>query len=247
MKSFNFLITLIFLTFSNTIYSQERKEWKFSIGPAVVLKNNLRLNNTYSNMDRSFTYRFIPFVDGRYNRLSLGQNGISLRVLGDFAVHANVFVNYTGDKYHSDFMEKRRGSAFLGFHFKYHRSQASISRDIQSRSKGMEYKYSYSQLFFLSENWTLINSYGVSYHDNKYANYYYGVRDNEVTATRKAYTAKGYFTPSVGFLPIYKFSEHFTATIGTFFKYIPQKISSSPTMKGRQLEVSTIWGITYNL
>lgn len=231
----------------NATFAQESDEWKFSIGPGVILAKNQRINNQYSRMNKATTIRFVPFFEAKNRRFSLGANGIQYRVWGDFFQNVSLVLNYTGDRYKTDQMDKRSSSFFSGLQYKYRGYSLDFVHDINNKSNGNILKGSYAHMNQLSEKWILISNVGFNWFDDRYANYYYGVKNKEVTSTRSAYKLKNYFQPVVGFLPIYKINEHFTATIGGFFKYVPNEVSKSPTMKGNQFEFLSVWGFSYNL
>lgn len=244
-----FYLPFAFLALASSVAQAQPhpKDWNFSIGPGFVFKKNHRVGNTYKHGDKSFTVRFIPYVQGRYSRLSLGPNGLGINLLGNFQRNIGLSLDYSGDRYDGVGMKKRHQSLFAGINANYNSFQFNFSRDLSDKSDGHFAKISYNKRLLATENFMLIGSLGVNWYDSNYANYYYGVKKNEETASRKAYRAQHYFEPTIGLLPIYKLSSHFSFTMGAFFKHIPSELNNSPTVKQHDVEISGIFGFSYNL
>lgn len=246
MKKIILALVILISTIKNS-YSEEADSWKFSIGPGLVVKKNQRVNNQYSSMDKDITVRFIPFFEAKNRRFSLSANGMSYRVYGYFLSNISLSLNYDGDRYKTNGMSSRSSSFFTGLNFKHLNYSLNLTHDINNKSNGTIAKFDYKHMHIVSEKWMFITSVGLHWFDDRYANYYYGVKNSEKTAARRSYQLKNYVQPQVGILPIYRISKDFTATIGGFLKYIPNDVSHSPTMKGNQLEFASVWGISYNI
>jgi outer membrane scaffolding protein for murein synthesis (MipA/OmpV family) len=239
--------TFIPLTALVAAVPEPGSSWKVSIGYGMTFKKNLRKNNTYEDMDKSLITKSIPMVQGTIGRVSLGAQGLSVLVLGNRFANFSAFINQGGDRYHGLGMIPRKSSIFTGLSGKFMNYGLSVSKDINGRSKGYIAKLDYSKMFFISENFMLRAGAGLEWHDDSYAEYYYGVRPHEVTASRREYHVNNYIQPGVGVFPIYKLSEKISVMAGVNLKYVPDEIRKSPTMNGDKTEVGALAGFNYSL
>lgn len=238
------LMILSVLTFTTNSYAQVPKSWNFSIGPGLFIKNNLREDNRYSrHKSDSITY-VIPFIQGRYQRLSLGPQGLSYRVVGDFNKNVSLSLSNFGDRYKNENTNTRYSSLSGSIGFKYLNYNLEIKHDIQDRSDGTSIKLSYMKMNYLLPNLLLMTNLGVELFDCRYADYYYSNNSNDPA---NSYKAKNFVVPVIGLLPIIRVSKHFSFTAGTFIKYYPTQITNSPLMNGDQFEFTGVFGFSYNL
>lgn len=253
-----FCVGFLSLVFLHTGHSQEiskellvdiaqERQWRLSLGAGLILKKNMRVGNTYENMDKKILTKLIPYVTGSYKRLSLGPQGLALRILGNPFVHFSTFLNRAGDKYQGVNMAPRKESVFFGISGKIAKFNLSLSRDINGRSKGVLSQFSYGQMSLISEDLILRTSFNIEWHDDRYAEYFFGVKGQEVSSSRKEYHVKNFFQPGISFMPIYKLRDHlsFVGVLG--FKLIPKSIRNSPTMNGRGIESFGLMAINYSL
>jgi outer membrane scaffolding protein for murein synthesis (MipA/OmpV family) len=213
----------------------------------MAFKKNLRKNNTYEDMDKDLITKSIPMVQGSIGRVSLGAQGLSVLVLGNRFMNLSTFINQGGDRYHGTGMIPRKSSIFTGLSGKFMKYGLSVSKDINGRSKGYIAKVDYSEMFVISENFMLRAGVGLEWHDDSYAEYYYGVRSHETTASRTEYHVTNYIQPGFGFFPIYKLSEKLSVLAGANIKYVPKEIRKSPTMNGDSTELGGLVGFNYLL
>ncbi len=221
------------------------RDWKLSIGGGLLLKRNNRSDNNYEHYDKKIIARPIPYIQGSYQRLSIGHQGISFRVLGNPFINLSTFVNRSGDKYLGRAMSPRKDSVFFGVSGKFGKYNLSISRDTSGRSKGYISQFNYSELTVLTEEIILISSLSLDWYDDRYAEFYYGVVDSEKTATRSEYHPHNFFKPGISVMPIYKIWDRVSLVAALNLKLIPAKIHQSPTMNGKALEVGGLFAINY--
>ena len=247
MKNLLFTTFLLLSTYSTLAFSQDEKVWKATIGVGVAAKKNLRFENRYEDMDKNVLIKTIPFITGSYGRLSLGGQGIGVRVAGNPGINATVFINRQGDRYQGAGMAPRKDSAFVGGVLKFMKYGLAVSRDINGRSKGWSTQINYGEFFVLTESLMLRAGLAVDWNDDRYAEYYYGVRKSEATNTRREYHLNNYFLPNISFMPIYKIAQDWSLTTAVNFKLLPKDVADSPTMKGGRVEVGGIIGLSYQL
>lgn len=240
------MLSLIF-SLSNNTFAQDERTWRVSLGAGVVIKKNNRVANKYEDMNKKVLIKPIPFITGSIGRLSLGAQGIAIRALGNHLMNVSAFIKRDGDRYFGLGMGPRKDSVFVGLSGKFFKYGLSASKDINGRSKGSIIQFNYGEFYKISEGFMLRAGLGLEWHDDRYAEYYYGVRAHEATASNREYHLNNYFMPGINFLPIYKLSENSSLTAGLNMKLIPKKVRNSPTMNGDKLEVGGLIGFSYSL
>lgn len=241
------LLTFAILIFSFTTLAQDQRSWRASVGAGVIFKKNLRSGNTYEDMDKKILIKPIPMVQASWGRFSLGAQGVSILAVGNRMMNVNAFIKRDGDRYHGLGMIPRKDSVFVGVSGKFFNYGINYSHDINGRSKGSIVSINYAKMFIISESLVLRSSLNLDWLDDKYAEYYYGVRSHEATATRREYHLNNYFLPGISMMPLYKLSERSSITTILSMKLLPRKVSESPTMKGSRVEATGIVGYSYNL
>ena len=241
------LLIALFISLSIEGHAQDAKAYQVSIGTGLLIKKNLRVGNRYEDMGKSYLIRPIPVVIASVGRFSLGPQGLSFMALGNRGMSASVFINRGGDRYQGFEMAPRKDSVFVGTALKFMKYGLNISKDINGRSKGIITSLSYGDFFGLSESFVLRGGLSLDWHDDRYAEYYYGVRKTEANATRREYHLTNYFQPGISVSPIYKFDEKLSFFLGLNMKLLPKKISDSPTMNGDKVELGTILAVSYAL
>lgn len=245
MKKFLFLALFFGLSFNS--FAQDERTWRVSLGAGVIIKKNNRVANKYEDMNKKVLIKPIPFITGSIGRLSLGGQGIAIRVLGNHLMNFSTFIKRDGDRYFAQGMGPRKDSVFVGLSGKFFKYGLSVSKDINGRSKGSIVQFNYGEFYKISEGFMLRAGLGLDWHDDRYAEYYYGVRAHEATGTNREYHLKNYFMPGINFLPIYKLSENGSLTAGLNIKLIPKMVRNSPTMNGDKFDIGGLVGFSYSL
>jgi len=92
---------------------------------------------------------------------------------------------------------------------------------------------------------TISPAVGVRYQSSKVANYYYGVKGSEATATRKAYKAKSAVTPFVGLEAQANISPHFSVNADLGVAKRAKSIRNSPLTSDKKYQLGAQLGFTY--
>lgn len=241
----NAILVALFFTTLNA-YAQDTKEWNLSLGAGVAMKKNLRVGNTYDRLDKKFIVAPIPFLQVGYGRFSLGAQGLTFNIFGNKLVNISASIKKEGDRYQGVGMIPRKDSFFTGVSARFFNVGLSVARDINGRSKSFITQVNYGKLFLLSETMFLRVNFGLDWFDDHYAEYYYGVRKHEATASRREYHIHNYIQPSVGVLPVYKLGEKSSLMGAVNFKFVPKDVRQSPTMNGDKIDVGGFFGYAYN-
>ncbi len=254
---FKKLLLILSLSFAPTIFAEESannapslggefsRDWRLSAGAGIFFKRNNRNANTYDKLDKKIITRVLPYIQGSYKGLSLGHQGISYRIVGNPFLSFSTFVNRAGDKYLGEGMAPRKDSVFFGFAGKMGKYNLTLSRDINGRSKGILSQFNYSEMTIVSDDLLLLSSLSLEWHDDSYAEYFFGVKSSESTSTRKEYHVHNFFRPGISVMPIYKLWDRVSLVSALNLKYIPLSVRQSPTMNGKSLEISTLFALNY--
>src|SRR5258708_13232794 len=76
--------------------------------------------------------------------------------------------------------------------------------------------------------------------------YYYGVRPDEATPERPAYTARAGIMPELGVWGAYGLTERWSLVLGATVSRLPSSVSGSPVVDGKT-QWQAMLGIAYNL
>jgi len=219
---------------------------KAGLGFGMALKNNLRFDNDYINLDRSTVLSSIPMVMLFYGPISLGQNGLNLGFIGNRDRSAFLNFNRYGERYYGPLMDRRKESWFGSLGVKWDEWALVLGRDLMGRSQGIRSQLSYTYVKNYDDQSMLRASAFLEFLDGQFVNYYYGVRAHEVNAWRSIYTPGATFIPGMGLFYAPRFFEHLSLNLGAVLKYIPSEIKKSPTTKGTDFETTMIAGAMWN-
>ena len=83
---------------------------------------------------------------------------------------------------------------------------------------------------------------GLECYDKSFAEYYYGVRSNEISTSRMEYHPNSYCLPTMSFFPGYKYNEEINVLVGASVKILSNAVHASPTIDGSWVETALIIG-----
>jgi outer membrane protein len=120
-----------------------------------------------------------------------------------------------------------------------------VLRDVSGTSHGTEWRVGYRNSMRYRDGWLLPYAI-VGRRDSKLNDYYYGVRPEEATPDRPAYTAGAGYSPEAGIYATYSLSERWSLIAGASLKYWPSAVGDSPIV-GNRLQWQALAGIGWNL
>lgn len=194
--------------FSANTFADERGDVRAQLEPKGYLYGiGLGLSQEiYKGYDRRVIP--LPILGYRGEKLSVYGPFVSYELLelGDVELEVQASPRFQGfDESDSDIflgMEERDFSMDLGANLKYERDNWKLSvgflRDIFNKSDGLELKakiakaYKFGPIFFEP-------NLSISHLDKNHVDYYYGVRDFEVTKSRALYQGDSAINQSIGF------------------------------------------------
>lgn len=171
--------------------------------------------------------------------LNVDFNSANYRFLGGNADMFNMsgYVASSGLTYDHDSsdylkgMDKRDLSIDLGLNADFHLAQGTVStyaqHDVSNTYNGYVagVKYFYPMTLGKAD---FVPFAGASYMDKDYVDYYFGVKNKEATANRKAYSGSGDVAYNLGYQLVMPLSDNWNLTQTTAYTRLGSKVSDSP-------------------
>jgi outer membrane scaffolding protein for murein synthesis (MipA/OmpV family) len=241
----NYFLLLIIL-FSQKFFAAEGPPLKLALGVGEAVKTNNRFDNEYSGMDKSYLFTTLPFVNISYGPIQVGAQGLTMSFAGDREIAGYVNINRFGERYYGHLMDKRKESLYAGLGLKYHAYNIILAKDMSGRSKGVRAHISYG-LMKIFENMDMLRlGIALEFVNSTASQYYYGVKNNEVTPTRALYSPSGYVVPGLNAFYMHHLENKISLNFASGVKKYPSVITKSPTTNGHDFEFSFLFGPTWN-
>ncbi|ENM5897464.1 MipA/OmpV family protein [Vibrio mimicus] len=168
--------------------------------------------------------------------------GINYRFFGQTGDILNLSTYLTGSglSYDQDSaksvkgMDKRNATVDLGVNADIALGDGTVStyfqHDIFNEHKGYKTGVNYFHIVEMGSI-DFVPFAGVSYQNSDYNNYYFGVKDKEATAQRKAYRAGGDFSYNLGYKLVYPINDRWEVTQTSTYTRLGSDIAHSPIVE----------------
>ncbi|ENM5814326.1 MipA/OmpV family protein [Vibrio mimicus] len=168
--------------------------------------------------------------------------GINYRFFGQTGDILNLSTYLTGSglSYDQDSaksvkgMDKRNATVDLGVNADIALGDGTVStyfqHDIFNEHKGYKTGVNYFHIVEMGSI-NFVPFAGVSYQNSDYNNYYFGVKDKEATAQRKAYRADGDFSYNLGYKLVYPINDRWEVTQTSTYTRLGSDIAHSPIVE----------------
>lgn len=168
--------------------------------------------------------------------------GINYRIFGQTGdiVNLSTYLTGSGLSYDQDSaksvkgMDKRNATVDLGVNADIALGDGTVStyfqHDIFNEHKGYKTGVNYFHIVELGSV-DFVPFAGVSYQNSDYNNYYFGVKDKEATAQRKAYRAGGDFSYNLGYKLVYPINDRWEVTQTSTYTRLGSDIAHSPIVE----------------
>ena len=242
-----FLTTTAIVLMSNSILAQAGD---VSLGLGAV---------TFESPYKDFKDDSAAFLIAEYQgeNFSIGTDGIGYRLIGDdespISLHAILSSTGSGfDSGDSTFftgMAERDSSIDLGLSVDYQLGDGVLSaswlHDISGSHKGFVADFSYSHMLNLGDYAEFSPIVGINYLSKDYSDYYFGVRDNEATASRAAYKADAAVNPYIGYELLVPLSKNWNLIHTANYTWLSSEIEDS-SIVNRDNTWMAMLGVTYS-
>jgi hypothetical protein len=214
-------------------------EWtEVNLGLGVYQYDNIRLNNQKEFLKKDPIYEPIPTFQIRVGPFFVNKDGAGIALLYFDKLKLLGFALYEGEPYKTDGMEERKKSFHLGGGIRLFDLEAMYYQDVQSRSRGKVLKVTYAPVFG-SKDYTFSPRIYAQLWDQKYVDYFFGVKRNEVDESigRNYYSGKrasnyGFMLRNVWNIKKIKY------VLSAGYKFYGARVFNSPTViKKRELRI----------
>ncbi|WP_225923568.1 MipA/OmpV family protein [Pseudomonas marvdashtae] len=147
-----------------------------------------------------------------------------------------------------DGMSDRDGGFWAGAKVKWLNEVADVSAewlaDVSGNSKGQRFALGLERSWTFGEHIMLTPRLAALWQDDKYVDYYFGVRESEARADRAAYDAKSGINTEFGVRGNYMFDDHHSVFLDLKATRLSDEIKDSPLVD-RSTENSVLFGYLY--
>lgn len=233
---------------------KDGKEGESSWGLGVAA---LSSQKAYAGMDRDNKALPMLFYENRWFRFGGLGAEIKLPRLGisdTQHVEFRLVTRFDGSGYEADDapilkgMEERKSGFLAGARATWHNEVADLTvdwlADASGHSKGQRFSMNLERNFRLGQQVMMAPRLGAVWLDKKYVDYYYGVRSNEVTATRAAYSGKAAVNAELGLRTTYLVDRHNSVFLDVSVTSLAKEIKNSPLVD-RSTENRVFMGYLY--
>lgn len=227
--------------------------WALGIGAVAFDK-------AYAGIDRE--YLPLPFVQYENRWLSIAgpQVGFKLLSLDPAPAHTlnlDLVVRYDGSGYDDDDiddtpilagMRERKSGVWAGARIEWKSRWADLSAealgDASGNSKGKRFNLGVERTWHIGERVTITPRLTASWQDDKYVDYYYGVRADEARAGRAAYRGESGVNAEAGLRAMYMFDRRHSILVDLEVSRLADEIRDSPLVD-RSTENRVLVGYLY--
>lgn len=238
------LVTILSLFLINGVFAQKQNQARkgppdgFSAGIAAIYVSSLY-------KEQEYRFRSVPSLSINYGRFSMFGPRLAYRVLGERGGSVSVVAqpDFFGGYDAEDSpalagMDERKGTASLGLAFNKRVGLVTFSgnftKDILGIHGGTRAFLGIGtgmpiNILIKSLPFTFLGvSLGARYYSESFVNYYYGIKDNEVTSDRAAYLSTSALNHFINFTMRMSLSEKWMFMITYNREYLNNKIKDSP-------------------
>ena len=218
--------------------------YEFKIGPALNIHTNIRLDNINKFEKNNPVVEPIPAFFFRYGPFFVNKDGLGSLVYssGDFTVLAMGILE--GEPYKAEGLHEREKGLFFGSIVKYHFAEFIYYNDFL-KDKGFNLKLNLAPEYYHTMAWKFVPQAYIQYWDRTYTDYYFGVKNNEVSTKWKAYEGK----PSINYGGMFEanhFIKQWQFIVSTGVKFYGKEVYTSPTVT-KKAEFRFITSVLYKL
>ncbi|WP_459615948.1 MipA/OmpV family protein [Bordetella sp. 2513F-2] len=228
----------------------ESTTWGIGLGVAGTQK-------AYTDIDREYTPIPLLRYENKYLRFfgtTLEAKLPGLTLSESQELRFGLIARYDGAGYEADDswaldgMDERKGGFWAGAKIEWRSDivnlHAEWTHDISGHSKGQSLSLGAERTWQLSQRLSLTPRVGATWHDDKYVDYYYGVRAHEALAWRPAYEGKSGFDTEVGLQAVYDFNKHHSVMLDLQLTRLSSDAKDSPLVD-RSTENRVFLGYMY--
>jgi hypothetical protein len=218
--------------------------YELNIGPALNIHGNIRVNNKNLFERTDPAIQPIPAFFFRYGPAFINKNGIGSLLFhkGNLSILGMGLLE--GEPYSAPGLQEREQGAFFGSIIKYRSLEFTYYRDFIN-AKGMNFKVNLAPEFYFRISWKFSPQFYVQYWNDKYVDYYFGVKADEAVSGFPIY--KGTNTINYGTVfEVQHYVERWTFVGDIGAKFYGDEVTNSPTVS-KKTEFKLILSALYKV
>lgn len=211
----------------------------------------------YAGIDRDNMVLPVLQFENRYVNISGPQIGIklpSLNISDSQRFNFNIVGRYDGSGYKAkdapifSGMSERKGGFLAGAEVEWNNDLVDVKAawlaDASGNSKGQLFSLGLERTWKFGQHFMLSPRIEATWHDKKYVDYYFGVRDSEARQGRPTYSGKGGASAELGVRGIYLFDQRHSVFLDVSVSSLAKGVKDSPLVD-RSTENRVLLGYAY--
>lgn len=225
------LVTILLLM----LIGPQVKAAEVTVGAGVSVKNNIRANNKHENIWGSRSENHItsvfPMLNIRTNWFQIAGPSLSIFLRNHPMFSLSLKANYSGEQYAADGMAKRKSSIYAGVGVRFMLLRFSAMTDTMGRSNGSKFTVTAGDGLFSYKSTFTDFKVGLEYMNSNYANYYFGVKEDETNDERVAFKTKGVLNILSSIKTNWAITSNFSLQLIISYRKLDNTLKGSPTVK----------------
>lgn len=211
----------------------------------------------YAGIGRDSMVLPVVQFENRYINISGPQIGIklpSLDISDSQRLNFSIVGKYDGSGYKEkeapilSGMSERKSSFLVGAEVEWNNDLVDVKAawlaDASGNSNGQLFTLGFERSWQFGQHFMLAPRVEATWHDKKYIDYYFGVRDSEARQNRPAYAGKAGASAELGLRGIYMFDRRHSLFLDLSVSSLAKGVKDSPLVD-RSTENSVLLGYTY--
>jgi outer membrane protein len=221
---------------------EKKRTLQFFVGSYFA--TNIRVNNTQSYFNKEPIQIYAPYIRFRWDNFQLTPDKMSYTFFKNLWAEIDLRLSYKGHAYNTDDMSPRHKTIYGGVTLRLLMFKFEALKDISGISDASIFSIATVIPLPISRSLLVILQAEIEFWDAKYTDYYFGVKQSEVTPTRPYY--KGKWSKDYNFQMQFQFfwAKRWIAQLSPSFRYYDDTIAASPTVNKRR-EYALLFGLGY--
>ena len=241
-KIFSSYLCLLFIITSVALNTEAKM---LGLGPNLRISDNNRIGNESSSYDKATNYNMEPLALLDWGPFLITDKGLEYNFYRSTAFALYLVGNLDGYEYESTGMEKRSKSIVFGGGVRFYPLSIFHMADLEENSNG-GFTRAQLQAPIQLGSWFIVPTVGVSYYNQNWSQYYFGVETGEASSSRSSYSVGTSSDEFYNIRALWDLNKKWTLYFLAEKRVFSKEITSSPTVKDTDLLEGSI-GLIYML
>jgi len=217
----------------------------FSIGPALEVTGNNRVNNSAKGYGGKFYTQWLPTGYLKWGPVMINDKGLQLSIVQNTPFALYLVGNFQGFIYSTDTIPLKDTSIFAGGGIRIYPLSIYHMQDFERESQGAMTRVQLQYPISL-ENFFVLPTLGYDYYDENFAEYYFGVQTSQATTSMSPYSLVKGSDVFYNLRIFYTLNESWEIYFMAERRDFSREILNSPTTTTNSMQ-KTVLGVTYKL